>query len=187
MSAPWCWSATTARARPICSRQCRCSVPVKACAGVPMSELARKDGPGGWAVAATVMSLEGVVEIGTGFGLAGASEGTGRERAHRRQGSERRRACPLCAACLGDPGDGRPVHRSRLRAAPLPRPADARHRSEDERAARPLRPRHAPAEPPVPDARGIAVACSPASRSRWRKPASPSRRQGSMRWRGSRR
>ena len=27
---------------------------------------------------ATVMSLEGVVEIGTGFGLAGGSEGTGR-------------------------------------------------------------------------------------------------------------
>jgi DNA replication and repair protein RecF len=46
--------------------------------GRPYEELARKDGPGGWAVAATVMSLEGVVEIGTGFGLSGASEGTGR-------------------------------------------------------------------------------------------------------------
>ena len=123
-----------------------------------MSELARKDGPGGWAVAATVMSLEGVVEIGTGFGLSGAKRSHRPERAHRRQGSERRRSCPLCTACLGDPGDGRPVHRSSLRAAPLPRPADACHRSEDERAARTLRPRHAPAEPPVPDARGIAFA-----------------------------
>jgi DNA replication and repair protein RecF len=37
-------------------------------------ELGRKDGPGGWAVAATVMSMEGEVEIGTGFGL----EATGR-------------------------------------------------------------------------------------------------------------
>jgi len=46
--------------------------------GRPYEELTRKDGPGGWAVAATVMSLEGVVEIGTGFGLSGASEGTGR-------------------------------------------------------------------------------------------------------------
>ncbi len=46
--------------------------------GRPYEELARKDGPGGWAVAATVMSLEGLVEIGTGFGLAGGSEGTGR-------------------------------------------------------------------------------------------------------------
>ena len=46
--------------------------------GRDYGELARKDGPGGWAVAATVMSLEGVVEIGTGFGLAGGSEGTGR-------------------------------------------------------------------------------------------------------------
>ena len=43
--------------------------------GRPYEELARKDAPGGWAVAATVMSLEGVVEIGTGFGLSGASEG----------------------------------------------------------------------------------------------------------------
>ena len=46
--------------------------------GRPYDELARKDGAGGWAVAATVMSLEGVVEIGTGFGLAGPSEGYGR-------------------------------------------------------------------------------------------------------------
>jgi DNA replication and repair protein RecF len=46
--------------------------------GRPYEELARKDGSGGWAVAATVMSLEGVVEIGTGFGLSGGSEGTGR-------------------------------------------------------------------------------------------------------------
>jgi len=46
--------------------------------GRDYGELARKDGPGGWAVAATVMSLEGVVEIGTGFGLVGGSEGTGR-------------------------------------------------------------------------------------------------------------
>jgi DNA replication and repair protein RecF len=41
------------------------------------SELGRKDGPGGWAVAATVMSMEGEVEIGTGFGLD-AGEATGR-------------------------------------------------------------------------------------------------------------
>jgi DNA replication and repair protein RecF len=46
--------------------------------GRDYAELARKDGPGGWAVAATVMSLEGLVEIGTGFGLGGASEGSGR-------------------------------------------------------------------------------------------------------------
>jgi DNA replication and repair protein RecF len=46
--------------------------------GRPYEELARKNGPGGWAVAATLMSLEGVVEIGTGFGLAGPSESTGR-------------------------------------------------------------------------------------------------------------
>jgi len=41
-------------------------------------ELGRKDGPGGWAVAATVMSMEGEVEIGTGFGLEAAGEATGR-------------------------------------------------------------------------------------------------------------
>jgi DNA replication and repair protein RecF len=46
--------------------------------GRPYDELGRKDGPGGWAVAATVMSLEGVVEIGTGFGLSGPSDSTGR-------------------------------------------------------------------------------------------------------------
>jgi DNA replication and repair protein RecF len=46
--------------------------------GRPYDELTRKDGPGGWAVAATVTSLEGVVDIGTGFGLTGPSQGTGR-------------------------------------------------------------------------------------------------------------
>jgi DNA replication and repair protein RecF len=46
--------------------------------GRDYAELARKGGSGGWAVAATVMSLEGVVEIGTGFGLSGPSEGSGR-------------------------------------------------------------------------------------------------------------
>ncbi len=46
--------------------------------GRPYGELARKNGPGGWAVAAKVMSLEGEVEIGTGFGLDAASESTGR-------------------------------------------------------------------------------------------------------------
>jgi len=43
--------------------------------GRPYAELARKDGPGGWAVAARVRSIEGDVEIGTGFGLeAGAND-----------------------------------------------------------------------------------------------------------------
>ncbi len=42
------------------------------------SELAQKDGPGGWAVAARVMSLEGKVEIGTGFRLDPADEESGR-------------------------------------------------------------------------------------------------------------
>jgi DNA replication and repair protein RecF len=46
--------------------------------GRDYAELARKGGSGGWAVAATVMSLEGVVEIGTGFGLSGPSDGSGR-------------------------------------------------------------------------------------------------------------
>ena len=50
----------------------------KACAGATMASLRGRTVPGGWAVAATVMSLEGVVEIGTGFGLAGGSEGAGR-------------------------------------------------------------------------------------------------------------
>ena len=45
--------------------------------GRPSDELGRKDGPGGWAVAATVMSLEGVVEIGTGFGLRPERQRTG--------------------------------------------------------------------------------------------------------------
>jgi DNA replication and repair protein RecF len=46
--------------------------------GRPYGELARKDGPGSWAVAARVMSLEGEIEIGTGFGLDGSQESTGR-------------------------------------------------------------------------------------------------------------
>jgi DNA replication and repair protein RecF len=44
--------------------------------GRAYDELGRKDGPGGWAVAATVMSIEGLIEIGTGFG--GGGDGTGR-------------------------------------------------------------------------------------------------------------
>jgi DNA replication and repair protein RecF len=46
--------------------------------GRDYGELARKDGHDSWAVAATVMSLEGLVEIGTGFGLSATSEGPGR-------------------------------------------------------------------------------------------------------------
>jgi DNA replication and repair protein RecF len=46
--------------------------------GRPYGELARKGGAGGWGVAATVMSVEGEIEIGTGFGLDAASEATGR-------------------------------------------------------------------------------------------------------------
>ncbi|MGC1181297.1 MAG: DNA replication/repair protein RecF [Methyloceanibacter sp.] len=46
--------------------------------GRPYGELVRKDGPGGWAVAARVMSTEGEVEIGTGFGLETAAETAGR-------------------------------------------------------------------------------------------------------------
>ncbi len=46
--------------------------------GRTYDELGRKDGPGGWAVAATVMSIEGLIEIGTGFGLDGGGGGTGR-------------------------------------------------------------------------------------------------------------
>jgi DNA replication and repair protein RecF len=46
--------------------------------GRPYGELGHKDGPGGWAVAAKVMLMEGVVEIGTGFGLEATAEATGR-------------------------------------------------------------------------------------------------------------
>ena len=37
--------------------------------GRPFAELGRKDGPGGFAVSARIVSREGEVEIGTGFGL----------------------------------------------------------------------------------------------------------------------
>jgi DNA replication and repair protein RecF len=46
--------------------------------GRPYGELGRKAGPGGWGVAAKVMSIEGEVEIGTGFGLDGTPETSGR-------------------------------------------------------------------------------------------------------------
>lgn len=41
-------------------------------------ELAKKDASGGWAVAGSVMSLKGEIEIGTGFGLGTGEEASGR-------------------------------------------------------------------------------------------------------------
>jgi len=46
--------------------------------GRPYGELARKDGQGGFAVAATVMSRQGEVEIGTGLPSGTREEGVGR-------------------------------------------------------------------------------------------------------------
>lgn len=46
--------------------------------GRPYSELARKDGAGGFAVAATVMSCQGEVDIGTGLSPGAREEGVGR-------------------------------------------------------------------------------------------------------------
>jgi DNA replication and repair protein RecF len=46
--------------------------------GRPYGELGRKQGPGGWAVAARVMSRHGEVEIGTGFALEEKGEAAGR-------------------------------------------------------------------------------------------------------------
>lgn len=46
--------------------------------GRPYAELARKDGAGGFAIAATAMTQHGEVEIGTGFLSGTREEGTGR-------------------------------------------------------------------------------------------------------------
>jgi hypothetical protein len=101
--------------------------------GRDYGELARKDGPGGWAVAATVMSLEGVVEIGTGFGLAGGSEGTGR-RSVRIAGKDQSAGALshyVQLVWVIPEMDG--LFTGPAPSAAASRPADARHRSKNER------------------------------------------------------
>ncbi|MEG6508402.1 DNA replication/repair protein RecF [Methyloligella sp. 2.7D] len=44
----------------------------------PYKELARKGGPGGWAIAATISANGEPIDIGTGFGLTPGEESTGR-------------------------------------------------------------------------------------------------------------
>jgi DNA replication and repair protein RecF len=46
--------------------------------GRPLAELGRKDGPGGFAISARIVSREGEVEIGTGFGLDAVTGTEGR-------------------------------------------------------------------------------------------------------------
>ena len=53
----------------------------------PYSELCRKDGAGGFAVAAKIVSPQGEVEIGTGLAAGSREESSGRDGAHRRQGA----------------------------------------------------------------------------------------------------
>ena len=46
--------------------------------GRPYAELARKDGQGGFAIAATVRTRHGEIDIGTGYAPRAGEEGTGR-------------------------------------------------------------------------------------------------------------
>ena len=109
----------------------------------PMASLAAKHGPGGWAVAAMVMSLEGVVEIGTGFGLSGPSDSTGRSvRVDGRGAGLRAFLLDYVQLVWLTPSMDGLFTEARVRAAPLPRPADARRRPDHAGPATALR--HAP-------------------------------------------
>ena len=66
-SGRWCWSATTARARPICSRRCRCSARVMACAPVPMASSAARTARAALPSPPRSCRAQGEVEIGTGL------------------------------------------------------------------------------------------------------------------------
>ena len=69
--------------------------------GRPYSELCRKEGAGGFAVAAKVVSRQDEVEIGTGLPFGTRRGERGPHRAHRRQGRERRRAWPSMCSWSG--------------------------------------------------------------------------------------
>ena len=85
---------------------------------VPIAEMARSDGPGGFAVAAR---LDDDTEIGTGTtrGRARPPAGADQRRAGRGQLAWR-----TAGGAVADAGDGPAVHRERGRPAALPRPAD---------------------------------------------------------------
>ncbi len=146
--------------------------------GRPYSELARKDGAGGFAVAAKVVSRQGEVEIGTGF-LGTREESTGRT--VRIAGKERARArLASMSSTVPDPRHGRPVHRP-------PRSGGASSTG----SCWPSIPRCArrSAATTGPCGSGIACSscgriralCSRGSRSRWPRPARPSPPPGSTR------
>ena len=70
-------------------------------------------------------------------------------RAHRwRDAGRLRRARRARRGIVAHPGHGRSLHRARVRAPSLPRSADRRPRPELPQPARPVRARHAAAQPP---------------------------------------
>ena len=81
--------------------------------GAPLSDAARQDGPGGWSVAAHLISAEGEVQIGTrstrtpaGAGERCRGDGDGAQR--------------LAGFGVAHPGDGPLVQRKQRQPAALP-------------------------------------------------------------------
>ena len=142
--------------------------------GAALSEMARGDGPGGFAVAARLASEAGEdVEIGTG-----ASAAAPERRQVRINGATASAAALVRMAVdpVADPGDGPAVQRGGERPAALPRPAGARAR------ARPRPPRRALRG-------GDARAQQAARRAGRRRPGLAGRARGGdgRAWRGDRR
>ena len=147
----------------------------------PYSELCRKDGGGGFAVAAKLVSSQGEVEIGTGLAAGGREEGSGRVvRIDGKDTGAGALADYVKLVWLIPAMDGLFTGAASERRRFLDRLVLAID-PEMRTPHRPLRPRHAAAQPAVPNASREAALCSTASRSRWPKPASRSPHRGSTR------
>ena len=151
----------------------------------PYAELCRKEGAGGFAVAAKVVSREDEVEIGTGIAAGTPEESKGRTvRIAGKDASAGALSEHVKLVWLIPAMDGLFTGSASERRRFLDRlvlAVDPKMRTP----ARPLRPRHAAAEPAVPVARGEPRLCSRGWKSRWPRPARPSPRRGSRRSRGS--
>ena len=174
-----CSSAPTAPARPTCSKPSRCWRPGQGMRRAAYPDLARGTGDGGWAVAAHTHTHIGPIDIGTGLLAENADVASARAAScastARRAGAgaladyvEMVWVTPAMDGLFTGPGSERRRFLDRLILC-----FDPGYRTR----RRPLRARHAAAQPPARRRRARRRALRGPGDASWRRPASPSRRR----------
>ena len=161
-----------APARPTSSKRSPGSRPGRGLRHATLEDVAFNEGDGSWAVSAEVEGALGLATLGTGIEPPTGDTAPSRKMPRRPRAGDRHRvrrssACPLARA-----GDGRAVHRLRLRAAALSRPAGAGNRRAARHPRQRARPRAAFAQPPA--RKSAARTLIGSMRSNTKRPSLPS-------------